>query len=181
MTESRSRSIAAAVETYGRRLRAFIRKRVPVREEAEDILQTVWYQLSAFGDLEGIGELGAWLYAVARNRITDTYRLRKQSAAMRLDEENRDVPPPEELLADPLTPELIFRRDLFWEEFSRALEELPPEQRDAFVLNELEGKSFEEIARETGVNVKTLISRKRYALRRLRSRLNDLYMDFMEE
>lgn len=182
MTANREQTILHSVREYGARLFRFIRGRVPTDADAEDVLQDVWYQLSNSPEVEAIENIRAWLYRVARNRLTDRYRKRREES---LDElayptENggeqllRDL-----LLADYNTPETEHLRELFWEVLLAALEELPPAQRDAFVWNELEGETFQSIADRTGENVKTWISRKRYATKHLRERLADLYEDLM--
>ena len=159
----------------------FIRQRVNSDEDAEDILQDVWYQLSSVPELEAIEQIGSWLYRVARNRITDKYRKKKTESLEDRgyeDEEGefffKDI-----LLADDGTPETVYMRELFWEQLTRALDELPENQRQVFVWNELEDLTFQEISERTGENIKTLISRKRYAVQHLRSRLETLYHEFV--
>jgi RNA polymerase sigma factor (sigma-70 family) len=176
MTESKSNSIAAIVREYSRRLLGFIRKRVTNEADAEDILQDVFYQL--LGNKEPIDQIAAWLFTVARNKITDRKR-KKQPVAM--DEffgegesgqmlEWMDI-----LMDNSSNPETIYLRSLFRETLKEALDELPEEQKMAFVLNEMEGIPFKQISEETGVPVNTLISRKRYAVLYLRTKLNDLH------
>lgn len=172
---AQQKPIIQAVQDYGKRLFGFIRGRVTSDEDAEDILQDVWYQLSSVVDLEAIEQLSAWLFRVARNRITDTQRKQKTKALEDLayeDDEGElhfaDVVP-----ADNITPETELERDFFWQEIFKTLDELPKEQREVFVKNELEEKTFQEIANETGENIKTLISRKRYAVAYLRERLTN--------
>lgn len=178
MAKSSPRTIGATVKQYGNRLLRFIRGQVKSEEDAEDILQDVWYQLSKVVDLDGIESLSGWLFQVARNRITDGYRKKKEKplSDLTLDDEGEDdVNFREILLADPQSSEDQFFKDLFWEELMRALDELPQNQRDVFVQNELEEKTLQEIADETGENLKTVISRKRYAVQHLRKRLRNLY------
>ncbi len=170
-------SIRNAIQRYGQRLSGFVRGRVRSPEDAEDILQEVWYQLSRLGDLNAIENLNAWLFRVARNRITDQYR---QRAADSLDEafyegEDGALELRELLPAGEEDPDAGFFRGVFWEELMQALDELPPNQREVFVLNELEDKTLQEIADESGENLKTIISRKRYAVQHLRKRLQSLY------
>ncbi len=158
----------------------FIRKRVRSEEDAEDILQDVFAQLVAgYSVAEPIEELTAWLFTVARNRIIDWYRKRRpipfsrQQSKASIEFDPEEI---EDILDDPAgVPDEVFTRSLMWTEFADALEELPEEQRDAFVMHDLEGKSFKRIAEITGVPVNTLLSRKRYAVLHLRDRLRDIY------
>jgi RNA polymerase sigma factor (sigma-70 family) len=181
IVEKNRTRIGDIVQNYGKRLFGFIRGRVSSREEAEDILQEVWYQLSRIIDLESIEHLSGWLFQVARNRITDQYR-RKQTESLDSQEEPviiGDVDFREILLADPSTPETESLKDMFWEELFVALNELPENQKQVFILNEMENMTLREIADKTGENLKTIISRKGYAVKHLRNRLEDLYRDFI--
>ena len=177
MADSSPPTLLSAVKQYGGRLLRFIRGQVKSEEDAEDILQDVWYQLSKVVDLEEIDSLSGWLYQVARNRITDTYRKKKEEplSDQTIDSEDDELGFREILLADAETPDDQLFKDLFWEELMRALDELPENQRNAFVWNELEDKTLQEIADQTGENLKTIISRKRYAVQHLRKRLQNLY------
>jgi RNA polymerase sigma factor (sigma-70 family) len=176
--------ISAIVKNYGNRLKGFIRKRVNSIEDAEDILQDVFYQL-AEADLlmKPIEQVSAWLYKVARNRITDLYRKKKPEAMSDFlydDEDDDAVTELSELLYDTgSTPETQYLQTLIWEELDKALNELPEEQRMVFELNELKGISFNEIAELTEQTVNTLISRKRYAVLHLRERLKTLYNELV--
>lgn len=177
MAELPKRNIIETVKQYGNRLSRFIRGQVKSDEDAEDILQDVWFQLSKVVDLDGIESMSGWLFQVAKNRITDTYRKKKEDSLSDLmieDEEGetrfRDI-----LMADAETPEDQFFKDIFWEELMRALDELPENQRTVFVQNELDDLTLQEIADQTGENLKTIISRKRYAVQHLRRRLQNLY------
>jgi RNA polymerase sigma factor (sigma-70 family) len=159
----------------------FIRQRVNTDEDAEDILQDVWFQLSSVPEIEAIEQIGSWLYRVARNRIIDKYRKQKPDSLEDYgyeDEEGefyfKDI-----LLADDGTPETVYMKELFWEQLGIALQELPENQRQVFVWNELEDQTFQEIADRTGENIKTLISRKRYAVQHLRRRLESVYQEFV--
>ncbi len=159
----------------------FIRQRVNTDEDAEDILQDVWFQLSSVPEIEAIEQIGSWLYRVARNRIIDKYRKQKPDSLEDYgyeDEEGefyfKDI-----LLADDGTPETVYMRELFWEQLGIALAELPENQRQVFVWNELEDQTFQEISDRTGENIKTLISRKRYAVQHLRRRLESVYQEFV--
>lgn len=181
MAEVRQQSIAGAVRDYGRRLFRFIRGRVATDADAEDILQDVWYQLSRVWDAEPIEQLSAWLFRVARNKVTDRYRRREADSLddLRFEDEDGVVDFRDLLLPETATPESEFLRELFWEELFAALDELPEAQRNVFVWNELEDETFQQIADRTGENIKTLISRKRYAVQHLRARLGVFYREFL--
>jgi RNA polymerase sigma factor (sigma-70 family) len=170
---TRHDDIADIVNRERSRLRSFIRRRVRDPRDAEDILQDVFSTLvEANRLLMPIDHLTGWLYRVARNRIIDLFRARtakkEDSAPLAL----------EELLASPRGgPESELARTRLLDALEQAIAELPPEQREVFVAHELEGRSFKEIAAATGVGVNTLLSRKRYAVLRLRERLRDTYED----
>ncbi len=176
MSELKSNSITAIVKSYSRRLMGFIRKRVATEADAEDILQDVFYQL--LGNKEPIDQITAWLFTVARNKITDRSR-KKQTVPMDgLFFEGEDGEPVEwmEILMDNSSnPETLYLRTLFRETLKEALDELPEEQKQAFILNEMDSIPFKQIADETGIPVNTLISRKRYAVLHLRTKLADLH------
>jgi RNA polymerase sigma factor (sigma-70 family) len=183
MDQKKDAVIRNAVHTERKRLGDFIRRRVGSDEDAEDILQDVFAQLvSSYSVTEPIEQLTAWLFRVARNRIIDWYRKKRPEA---MPQSFRNPAEPlnlEDVLYDPRQdPDTVYARSLVWTELADALEDLPDEQREVFVLHELEGKSFKEIARMTGEPLNTLLSRKRYAVLRLRDRLQDLYdeMEFM--
>ncbi len=178
---TRDQTLGQIIRSYGQRLFGFIRGRTASDADAEDILQEVWYQLSRLAGLEDIENINAWLFRVARNKVTDRYRKRQTDSLEDLSYENEDGETAfrEILLADFNTPETEHLRELFWEELFAALEELPQAQRDVFVWNELDGETFQEIAGRTGENIKTLISRKRYAVQHLRRRLADLYEELI--
>jgi len=182
MAEQRKQNIIEAVKNYGKRLFYFIRGKVGTDEDAEDILQDVWYQFSNVINSQPVEQTGAWLFRVARNRIIDKYR-RQQPASleneMTTDEENEFHFKELLLPVDPSS-ETDLLRDLFWEELFSALKELPEEQRQVFIWNELEDISFNEIAERTNENINTLISRKRYAVLHLRKRLEQLYKEIIE-
>lgn len=181
MAEQKSQNIIEAVQEYGKRLFSFIRGRVRTDEDAEDILQDVWYQLSNVNNAESIEQVGSWLYTVARNKITDKYR--KQSPVHIEDfvyeDEDGEVSYKDILLADLNTPEDEHLKQIFWEELFKSLDELPKEQKDVFVWNELEDMTFREISEKTGENIKTLISRKRYAVAHLRAKLKTLHEELL--
>ena len=182
MTEERKQNIIEAVKNYGRRLFYFIRGRVDTDEDAEDILQDVWYRFSNVMNNEPIQQTGAWLFRVARNRIIDQYRRQPASPKEELFGDDEDEPGFSEiLLADSPSPETEHLRNLFWQQLFTALDELPEEQKQVFVWNELEDISFAEISERTGENINTLISRKRYAVLHLRKRLEQLYKEITEQ
>jgi RNA polymerase sigma factor (sigma-70 family) len=171
-------NIVGVVREYGKRLFGFIRNRVNSDADAEDVLQDVWYQFSRMADTEPIEQISGWLYRVARNRITDLYRKNKPDSLEDFRYEDGEPFFKDILLATPDTPETEYLRQLFWEELMAALDELPAPQREVFIWNELEDQTFQEIADRTGENIKTLISRKRYAVQHLRTRLDVLYREF---
>ena len=173
----RQQTIKQAVQHYGKRLFAFIYSRVKNYEDAEDILQDVWYQLSSIIDTEPVEQLSAWLYRVSRNRIVDKYRKQSPLALedMMFEDEEGELVIPEALLSETYKPEVELDRASFMESLFKALEELPKNQRDVFVWNELEDLTLQQIADKTGENIKTIISRKRYAVAHLRQRLKNYY------
>jgi RNA polymerase sigma factor (sigma-70 family) len=176
--------ISEIVKNYGNRLKGFIRKRVRSTEDAEDVLQDVFYQLAeADVVMKPIEQISAWLYSVTRNRIIDLYRKKKPDPMSDLlfdDQEEDMISELSELLYDTgSTAETEYLQSLVWVELEKALDELPKEQRMVFELNELKGMSFKEIAKLTGETVNTLISRKRYAVLHLRERLQILYDELL--
>jgi len=183
MTEKQSRNITGIVQEYSGRLFRFIRGKVSTNVEAEDVLQEVWYQLSRVVELDSIEQMSGWLFRVARNKVTDNYRKKQPQLVgdFSNNNEEEDGHIKEILLADFPTPEDENLKEIFWEELFRALDELPENQREVFVWNELEDQTFQEIADRTGENIKTLISRKRYAVQHLRKRLEELYVEFFED
>lgn len=165
-------------------LKGFIRNRVKSTEDAEDILQDVFYELAEADQLmRPIEQISAWLYTVARNRITDSYRKKKPEPIAEFysdNEEDELFTEIQQLLTSPEdSPETEYLKSLIWTELDKALAELPPEQRLAFEWNELEGMSFRDISLMTGEPQNTLISRKRYAVLHLRERLGDLYEELI--
>lgn len=177
MSEKRKQSIAQALQQYGSRLFGFIRSRVRTNEEAEDILQEVWVQFSSIVDLDSIEQVNAWLHRVARNKITDSYRKKKVGLlADQIGIETDDEFAVKELLLTEMdVPEIENLREIFRKELFEALAELPVNQQQVFIWNELEDMTFQEMSELTGENIKTLISRKRYAVQHLRERLLPLY------
>ena len=182
MALEQDQRISEAVKREQSRLRNFIRRRVPDPRDAEDILQDVFYKLvEANRLLMPIEHVTGWLFRVARNRITDLFRKKKTESfgESRVADENDELLQLEELLPSPdAGPEALYARNVLLDELELALEELPAEQREVFVAQELEGRSFAEMAAETGVNVNTLLSRKRYAVLYLRERLQGIYDEF---
>ena len=180
MAEKNSRSFTDIVKTYGSQLLRFVKGKVKKTEDAEDILQEVWYQFSRLTNMDELENAGAWLYAVTRNKITDSYRKKKNESLDDMivgnDDSESTFPIRQFLLADDSNnPELKLFKDIFWDELMKALEELPDKQRRVFVLNELEEKTLQEIAIMENENLKTIISRKGYAVKHLRVRLRSLY------
>jgi RNA polymerase sigma factor (sigma-70 family) len=187
VTNQPKQNIIQAVRDYGKRLFYFIRGRVNTDEDAEDILQDVWYQFSNVMNSQPIEQASAWLYRVARNRIIDKYR-RQQPVPIAIgieemfaNDEESEFNFREILLTENATLETEHLRNLFWEQLFSALDELPEEQKQVFVWNELEDISFTEIAERTGEKINTLISRKRYAVLHLRKRLEQLYKEIIEQ
>lgn len=174
--------LSEVVKREQARLRHFIRRRVPDPRDAEDVLQDVFYKLvEANRLLMPIEHVTGWLFQVARNRITDLFRKKKpkrfsDTAAV---DENDELLQLEVLLPSPEAgPEALYARNVLLDELEAAIDELPAEQREMFIAHELEGRSFKEMAAETGASVNTLLSRKRYAVLYLRGRLQDVYDEF---
>lgn len=166
------------IKEYGKRLFGFIRSKVNNNEDAEDLLQDVWYRFSQITNLDELESVSGWLFQVARNRVTDFYRKKKTKAIedFSYESDEGELGFKEILLADDTHhPELKQFKNLFWEQLMEALDELPAKQREVFVLNELEDLTLLEIADKTGENLKTIISRKGYAVKYLRQRLENLY------
>ena len=176
------RKISEIVAEERSRLRNFIRKRVPDPSDVEDILQEVFYELvEANRLLMPIDHVTGWLFRVARNRITDLFRKKKPDSFSdaAFEDEDGELLPIEDLLPSPdAGPEALYVRNQLLDELEFALDELPDEQREVFVAHELEGRSFKELSAESGVNVNTLLSRKRYAVLHLRERLQSIYDEF---
>ncbi|HEV8211605.1 MAG TPA: sigma-70 family RNA polymerase sigma factor [Vicinamibacterales bacterium] len=182
MALEQDQRIADVVAREQSRLRHFIRRRVPDPRDAEDILQDVFYELvEANRLLMPIEHVTGWLFRVARNRITDLFRKKRPErftdAIVAGDDDERLQL--EDLLPSPdAGPDALYARNVLLDELELAVDQLPEEQREVFVAHELEGRSFKEMAAETGISVNTLLSRKRYAVRHLRERLQDVYDDF---
>jgi RNA polymerase sigma factor (sigma-70 family) len=178
------RQITDVIAQERPRLRSFIRRRVANDADADDLLQDVFAELvEAYRLLMPIDFVTGWLFRVARNRITDLFRKKRPEAFFNALQEDEDgnLLNVEDLLPSPEEgPEAHYIRSLLLDELQQALAELPAEQRDVFVAHELEGRSFKELAAESGVSVSTLLSRKHYAVLRLRKRLQIVHDEFME-
>ena len=178
------RQISEVVAVEGGRLRNFIRRRVADPRDAEDILQEVLYELvEANRLLMPIEHVTGWLFQVARNRITDLFRKKRPESfsEVTVDGEEDELLRIEDLLPSPdAGPEAQYFRNAVLDELEHALSELPAEQREVFVAHEIEGRSFKELSAESGVNVNTLLARKRYAVLHLRERLQNIHDEFLE-
>lgn len=174
---AKQQRIIDAVQNYGKHLFSFIRGRVKSNEDAEDILQDVWYQLSSIVDTEPIEQLSSWLFRVSRNRIVDKQRKHKPQSLEDLayEDEYGELIYPKGLLADEINPETELEGEYFRKTFFSALNELPEKQREVYVWNELEEMTLQQIADKTGEPVKTIISRKRYAVAHLQKRLQKMF------
>jgi RNA polymerase sigma factor (sigma-70 family) len=175
MREDNHSYLLQTIQDYGKGLLSFIRGRVKSDADAQDILQDIWYSLSLVVNTSPVEQTSAWLYKVARNKITDKYRKRSESSLDDLFEDDEDLDYSSILFSDSSTPETEYLRNLFWKQLFIALEELPEEQKQVFIWQELDGIPFQQIAEQKGVNVQTLVSRKRYAVLHLRERLKQLY------
>ncbi|HEX3153052.1 MAG TPA: RNA polymerase sigma factor [Candidatus Angelobacter sp.] len=179
MALEQDQRISEVVKREGSRLRNFIRRRVSDPGDVEDVLQDVFYRLvEANRLLMPIDHVTGWLFRVARNRITDLFRKKKPELFSdgAIENEKGEALQIEDLLpSTDAGPDALYVRSLLLEEIELALDELPDEQREVFVAHELEGRSFKELAEETGVSVNTLLSRKRYAVLHLRGRLQTMY------
>lgn len=173
------RQITATVLRERSRLAAFIRRRIGDSSETEDILQDVFHEfVQAYRLPEPIEQVGAWLFRVARNRIIDRFRKRKEQPLPMGDDADDDPGLDDLLPSTEAGPEAAYARNVLIDALQDALNELPKEQRDVFIAHELEGRSFKELSAETGVGVNTLLARKRYAVLHLRERLQTIYDDF---
>ncbi len=183
MALEQDRRIAEVVEQERSRLRRFISRRVPDPRDAEDVLQDVFYALvEANRLLMPIEHVTGWLFRVARNRITDLFRKKKpESFVGTAGEEDDERLHLEDMLPSPdAGPDALYARNVLLDALELALDELPEEQREVFVAHELEGRSFREMAAETGESVNTLLSRKRYAVLHLRKRLQAIYDEYVK-
>ena len=183
MTEQKNTSITNTIQQFGKNLFGFVRGKVKSNEDAEDILQDVWYQLTNIGNLAELENVGAWLYQVARNKVTDKFRKKTTSSIEEYTFEDEDGSFNYKeilLLDDSNKPELSYFKELFWKEMMLALDELPELQKEVFLLNEIEDFTLQEIADQKGENIKTIISRKSYAVKHLRKKLNYLYQEITQ-
>jgi RNA polymerase sigma factor (sigma-70 family) len=186
MRAEQDQRISEAVSRERGRLRNFIRRRVRDEADAEDILQDVFYELvETYRLMKPVEQVGAWLFRVARNRIIDLFRkrmpetLESEIAGAAAEGETLTL---EDLLPSPdAGPEAAYARSVLLEELGAALDELPEGQREVFVAHELEGRSFKDLAAETGASINTLLSRKHYAVLHLRERLGEIYEEFRNE
>lgn len=183
MADSQNESISQVILKERRRLLEFIRKRVPTQEDAEDVLQDVFYELvNTYRLMKPVEQMASWLFTVARNKITDRYRKKKPDSleehfALRAGDDGDKLDIADFLPSGTNSPETEMMREAIMQGLVTALDELPKEQREVFIMHELEDKSFQEIAEITGANLNTLLSRKRYAVLYLRERLLNLYND----
>ncbi len=179
MSNQKDSVVNNSIQQYEGKLFGFIRKRVRNEEDAQDILQDVWFQLSNFANVADLENVGAWLYRVARNRVTDRYRKKTTDSledyVYASGDEEVGVFKELLLLDDSNNPELAMFKENFWDELMEALGELPQKQREVFIWNEIEDMTLQQIADKTGQNIKTIISRKGYAVKHLRTKLNHLY------
>jgi len=188
MTAAQDQRLSEAIGRERGRLRNFIRKRVDNEADAEDILQDVFYELvEAYRLLEPIEHVGAWMFRVARNRIIDFFRKKRPATP----QDTRRVAASDaaelsgadfaDLLPSPdAGPDAVYARNVLLDELESAIEELPAEQREVFVAHEIEGRSFKELAAESGVSINTLLSRKHYAVLHLRERLQTIHDEWLE-
>jgi RNA polymerase sigma factor (sigma-70 family) len=182
LMSEQNRQFTETVSQERGRLRNFIRRRVADSGDAEDILQEVLFEVAvAYRLPEPIEQIGAWMYRVALNRITDLFRKRKPELLEDVLSSDDDMMLEDLLPSADAGPEAAYARAILLEELYAALDELSDEQRDVFIAHELEGRSFKELAAESGVSVNTLLSRKRYAVQQLRLRLQDIYNEFLIE
>ncbi len=181
MTQERAaqdQRLSWVFENERRRLLAFIRRRIPDEIDAEDLLQEVFYELvQAYRMLRPIAHEGAWMMQVAKNRIIDWFRRGKANV---VEDQNERIL--EDWLPSPNAgPDALYARTVLVAEIEAALSELPPTQREVFLAHEVEGRSFADISAETGLSVNTLLSRKHYAVKRLRARLQRIYDELGNE
>ena len=181
MTQDRAEQdhlLASAFETERGRLLTFIRRRIPEEIDAEDLLQDVFCEfVEAYRMMKPIAHAGAWMMQVAKNRITDLFRRSQRPTVV--DDNDRVL---EDLLPSPdAGPDAVFARTILISEIEKALGELPASQREVFMAHEIDGRSFADISAETGVGVNTLLSRKHYAVNRLRNRLRQIYEELGDE
>ena len=186
MTGEQDQRISEAFGLERARLRNFIRRRVPDENDVEDILQDAFYELvEAYRMMKPVEQVSAWLFRVVRNRITDLFRKKRpqpvaDAPTNATDDDSERLLLEELLPSRDAGPEEVYARTVLLDELDAALEELPDQQRDVFIAHEMEGYSFKEISAATGVSVKTLLSRKHYAVLHLRQRLQAIHDEFFE-
>jgi RNA polymerase sigma factor (sigma-70 family) len=180
MANSNTISITKTIQQFGKNLFSFVRSKVKSTEDAEDIVQDVWFQLSNLNNIAELENVSGWLYEVARNKITDKSRKKSNLALEDYTYQNdegefnfKEIL----LMDDNNNPELVFFKEIFWKEFENAINQLPPNQKEVFLLNEMEDMTLQQIADQKGENLKTIISRKGYAVKHLRNKLNYLYQE----
>jgi RNA polymerase sigma factor (sigma-70 family) len=183
-TAEQNRQIAAIVQRERARLRNFVRKRVPDLGDAEDILQDVLYELvQTYRLMHPVEHAGAWLYRAARNQIVDFFRKKRlvalEDALAQIADDEGALTLADLLPSPDAGPEAACACRVLLNEINAALDELPEEQRAVFVAQAIDGRSFQELADETGVGVNTLLSRKRYAVLHLRRRLQAIYDEYL--
>jgi RNA polymerase sigma factor (sigma-70 family) len=183
VTAEQNRRLSDVIAREQARLRQFIRARVRSDSDAEDIFQEVFYELvDAYRLTKPLEQVGAWLFRVARNRITDLFRSRRSTSAKAVEMQpvhEAEAPDWEDLLPSPdAGPDALYVRKLLLDELDAALDELPEEQRQVFIAHELEGRSFKDLSEQTGVGLNTLLSRKRYAVLHLRRRLQSIHSEY---
>jgi len=181
MVNKKHNVILTIIKSYSKGLLGFIRKRVDNEQDAEDILQDVWYQLSSVINSQPVEQVGGWLYRVATNKIIDKHRKKSELSWMYGEEEKQEESSLyDQFLKTEKTPETEYQDRILWQELFKALEELPTEQRDVFIWHELDRVSYAEISADTGESIGKLISRKHYAVLHLRKRLKVFYSEFKE-
>lgn len=184
MSISEKKSVKSIVSSFGKQLFSYVKSRIKVMEDAEDIVQEIWYQLAKMTNIDDIENLSAWLYAIANNKITDRYRKKKSDSLEDLFHEDNEgnIRIKQILFSDTANnPDMEFVREIFWQQLFIALDELPENQRYVFIQNEIEGRTLQEIADEKEENVKTIISRKSYAVKHLRKKLHSVYDEFINQ
>ncbi|HHB52319.1 MAG TPA: sigma-70 family RNA polymerase sigma factor [Saprospiraceae bacterium] len=180
--EKRNSLLTKTIKSYGSKLFNFIKSKINSVEDTEDILQEVWYQFSRLTNLDEIENISGWLYSVSRNKVTDFYRKKKTKSLedYTIEDSEGNFSINEILLIDTSNdPELSFFQEVFWSELMKAIDELPEKQKLVYVMNELEDKTLKEIAELTDENIKTIISRKGYAAKHIRKKLQPLYDELL--
>jgi RNA polymerase sigma factor (sigma-70 family) len=176
--------ISDAMEKDEPRLRNFIRRRVADAGEAEDVLQEVFFELiESYRMMKPVEQVSAWLFRVARNRITDLFRKKQPELLgdmVRVSDDGEELSLEDLLPSADAGPDAVFARGVLLEALEEAVDELPAEQREVFLAHEVLGRSFKELAAESGVSQNTLLSRKRYAVLHLRQRLEKIYDEFVK-